>query len=349
MGGNAFPELELTRLNAADYSAVKYSVLERLILSNNQCSFFDIVSYRNKTDHGDLDIIWSTKSKYVQPPDPAVHAQVLNAVDVKRNGPVTSLAIPVLDNKLFQVDLIWTKPHLMEMAGAYFAYNDLGNLLGRIYKWMGFKLGQDGLQYKFYNPVKSTQLVETITISTNWQKILEFAAYDYNRWARGFDELEDVFNYAVSTFLASREPFRLDNVNHAARIRDRKRKIYQQFLKWADDPINNVKLTCDIDRAIIKQRSLTRAFNQFPEFKARYDQLMVRCAKTNAVETKFNGKLIGELTGLSGRQLGEFIVDFKNSINGDVVDWAYATPADQIKQAILQKFNQFKLNKVNYV
>lgn len=124
-------------------------------------------------------------------------------------------------------------------------------------------------------------------------------------------------------------------MNHQARVRDRKRKTYQEFLKWVNDPVNGVPENEEIEKSILREQWLQRAFDVFPEFKAHYNELVDEIHKVRLAQSKFNGTIVGEITGLSGRDLGIFMTNFINSLNKPKIEWALETSEKDIKQAIL--------------
>lgn len=183
--------------------------------------------YDEKPSFGDLDVIYTQYLENSPLPTHEDFKTTLDAVDMVRNGPVTCYAVPVDQNRLFQVDLIRVNLDEFDSAFSYFAYNDLGNLLGRIFHRAGFKLGHTGMSFVIRDEQNSSHVAKEVVVTRSWLEALEFAGYNTYKWIEGFKTLEDIFRYAVSIPLANRTIFRLDETNHQARVRDRKRKTYQ--------------------------------------------------------------------------------------------------------------------------
>jgi hypothetical protein len=176
-------------------------------------------------------------------------------------------------------------------------------------------------------------------VTRSWKEALEFAGYDFNRWLEGFDELEDVFRYAVSIPLANRTIFRLDETNHQARVRDRKRLTYQKFLRWVNDPANGVKEHEDIPKAELREKWLERAKASFPRFAEELEEVQKEMEARRRSSEKFNGIIAREITGLEGQDLGRFMQDFvtkyiEETLKMTKAEWALKHSPDQIRDAI---------------
>jgi hypothetical protein len=342
MGGNAFPNLKdkILRLNTAEFASFQKEVLGRLrmMLDSNHLSraiFSEIISYHTKPSFGDLDIIYTEFLEGCILPTPEEFKAALGAVDMVRNGPVTSFAVPC-GFGLFQVDLIRVHFEEFDSAFSYFAYNDLGNLLGRIFHRAGFKLGHSGMSYVIRDEQNSSHVAKEVIVTRSWKEALEFAGYDYERWVNGFDTLEDVFRYVVSVPTANRTIFRLDETNHQARVRDRKRKTYQLFLNWVNDPSNGIPDNETIPKTVLRSQWMTKAFERFPKFKEEYETAQSQIQKVRAARSKFNGDLVRQITGLEGKELGAFIADFvQNFIVGachtNRENWAITNSPEEIE------------------
>lgn len=132
MGGNALSHTSV-RLTKKNYQRVADDVVARLKAAYPGNRVYAIESYRAKADFGDLDVLVESTGY-----DPFKAAEALGAVEVVRNGPVTSVGLVVrpdiaeLDGNVFQVDLIKMEPEAFEFASFYFRHSDTGNLLGRV-------------------------------------------------------------------------------------------------------------------------------------------------------------------------------------------------------------------------
>lgn len=350
MGGNAFPKLkeQIVRLDAPEFKAFQRETLSKLRKMSGhspRAVFSEIISYKNKPSFGDLDVIYTEYLDDSAIPTPDEMKIVLDAVAMVRNGPVTSYAVPCGKDRLFQVDLIRVKLDEFDSAFCYFAYNDLGNLLGRIFHRAGFKLGHTGMSFVIRDEQNSSHVAKEVIVTRSWIEALEFAGYDTYKWTEGFDTLEDIFRYAVSIPLANRTIFRLDETNHQARVRDRKRKTYQLFLNWVNDPANHVPEEEQISKSDLRLQWLAKAFKKFPNFRGEYEAAQGQLQKSRAARDKFNGELVRQITGLDGKDLGAFMTDFvQNFIVGicklSREDWAISRSCEEIETLIRHWHNQ---------
>lgn len=331
MGGHAFPEFKTRRLDQIGFMTVATACMSRLEIGFPDNHFQPVVSYRNKETFGDLDIIWC--GDHITPED---MSKALKAIELVKNGPVTSFALRLNEDEIFQVDLIKVDCKHLESAASYFAFNDLGNLLGRIFHRAGFKLGHKGMLYVVREEGNNSHALKEIEVTRSWKEALEFAGYDFNRWLEGFDELEDVFRYAVSIPLANRTIFRLDETNHQARVRDRKRLTYQKFLRWVNDPANDVKEKEDVTKEELRADWLKKAKIAFPDFAKELEEVQKEMELRRLAKEKFNGIIVKEITELEGQDLGRFMQDFVTNYIEDKmkmtkVEWALQHSPEQIK------------------
>ncbi len=306
MGGNALSHTSV-RLTKKNYERVAAEVVSRLQAAYPGNRVYAIESYRAKADFGDLDVLVESTGF-----DPHQAANALGAVEVVRNGPVTSVGLVVnpavseLDGNLFQVDLIKMEPEAFEFASRYFRFSDMGNLVGRVAHAMFVSLRHDGLvfhvrdgDYKF----------REIMLTRDYGEALAFLGYDAARYAQGFEDLQEVFEYVASTPYFSTAIFLLENRNAQARVRDRKRPTYNAFLKWCEARPDLPSYAFPQD----KKAWLPRIAEFFPHFQAEYDQALADLAEQRAVKAKFNGEWVSQLTGLQGKELGGLMKAFKES------------------------------------
>jgi len=338
MGGNAVKSFgNVVRLKTEEYDELALEVVA--VLSSEKVRPYIIPSYREKPDHGDMDLIvssefWSYNTR--------------NSVNTKlesngfvQNGTVTSYAIPYKEN-IFQVDIISVPPDRLEFAYNYFAWNDLGNLLGRIFHRLGFKLGHLGLQYIIRDPENKDHVVSELTITKNWDEALRLVRYNPVRFAEGFNTLEEIFQYVIYNPYANKDIFLLENRNAISRIRDRKRKTYMDFLEWLETNFGNQLFEYGYvydNKEKLREIFLDTAFIAFPEFKKEYDDAMVLFNKKKRVKKVVNGDFISEITGLHDRELGDFISTFKAAYS---VEELYPLTDEEIYGKIVSFFDEWK-------
>lgn len=318
MGGNATAHVGTTRKSAEEYKEIGALVLQNLALHEAGVHLNPVVipSYMNKDTHGDIDILVVSEAKgydwnlFIR--------ETFRPHALLNNGGVTSF-----DFRGIQVDLIAVPEEHYEFALSYFSYNDLGNLMGRIAHKMGFKYGHDGLTLVMRD---NTHVYAEISVTRSPEAAMTFLGYDYARFTQGFDDLQDLFEYASSTPYFSRAIFQLDNRNNISRVRDRKRKTYMEFLKWVEhrDDLDKHQWTAytgDVqtqERKDEKAHWLTQAFNSFPGL---FDHVAIAVAtydKRKAIKVKWNGHVVSAATGLvEGKELGQFMAFYRDGFAED--------------------------------
>ncbi len=300
MGGNALKYTKTRRYFRQEYKALTKEVLSHLTKTMPESRQHEVVAYFNKQTFGDLDVLVELKSNTKQ--KLASLLVDLGVHEVVKNGPVWSVGY-----RDFQVDFLFQSTENYDVARQYFAFNDLGNFVGRVAKNLGFKYGHAGLEFRLMD---GTHLVETLVVTKDPKKALEFLGYDSNRFAKGFKEMTDVFEYASSTKYFNPDDYLLQNRNTKDRRRDGKRKSYMEFLQW----LKHYKANKRSDRPL-KSEMLLLAKNRFPDFEKRLSTAVDRLSVKKALKAKFNGKVVGELTGLSSRGLGKFMEVLKNDFS----------------------------------
>ena len=177
---------------------------------------------------------------------------------------------------------------------------------------LNFKYGPDGFKVKC---ITENGLTKDIVISKDSKKIFEFLGFDYERYLKGFDTLEEIFEWIINSKYFSYEVFLMDNLNHIDRKRNKKRATYQKFLEY----INTKDLSTLPNTVFYKNKEiyLELVDNYFPEAKLseKLQELKDKDAFNKAMAEKFNGDLVMEWTGLKGKELGNCIKFFKESIN----------------------------------
>lgn len=330
MGGNAIKQFGTScRVSNKEFESLSLEMAA--LISHEKSQAFVIPSYTNKQDHGDMDMI--VPSSFWMHTTREEVAKKLNSIGFVKNGEATSYAVPI-DTRLFQVDVITIADSSVDFAYNYFSFNDLGNLIGRCAHRVGFKLGHIGLQYILRDPDNSDHVFSEVMVTRDWKTAIEFLGYNFTRFAEGFDDLEDIFNFAMSSPIAKKEIYLLENRNNTSRTRDRKRKTYMKFLEWLER--NNTSgciETSPEEKQQLRKKYLDIAFVKFPDFKKEYDYKHERFQMSKKVQEMVNGVTVSEVTGLTGRELGEFMSAFKDAYS---LDELYSMQKYQILDAMLK-------------
>lgn len=319
MGGNALRQPSC-RLNKQELLGLIVNFNDEIgepfkSTSSGVTAFQPIPFYSSKDSFGDLDMVvmcgsrdWERliddlKNKYP---------------DHSKNGSVFSFGVDAGKDTNFQIDLIYVGETREEyqMALTYFAFNDLGNLMGRIYHRAGFKYGHKGLLRVVRDEENSDHIIDEVLVTNEPREIFEFGGYDYDEFLDGFSTREDIFNYVTSSPYFNREIYLFENRNAKARMRDSKRVIYNEFLIWCSESDDLPEFQTE-DKEEFRREQLQLALEKFPEFRVRYECSLKKLLKSKTINEKFNGNIVSEVTGLSGRDLGLFIRDFKSRWSDD--------------------------------
>lgn len=225
-------------------------------------------------------------------------------------GPVTSIGVrvrldePICEGNVFQVDFITIAPESFNYAKDYFSFNDQGNLVGRLFHAAGLSHRHDGLYYYLRD---GDYKFREILLTKDYAQALRFMGYSPDVFKAGFQTLEDMFVFVASSEFFNSDIFLLENRNAQSRIRDRKRPSYTAFLQW-----------CEVTQGLPayrypkdKKEWHDRLEEFFPGFLAERAQGERDLAELREVKSKFNGGLVSEWTGLTGKDLGQVMAAWR--------------------------------------
>lgn len=314
MGGNALKEHETVRLNRSDFQKLEKKCVDVLRKLYPNSKINSLKYYRNKPDFGDLDILIESKNY-----NPFVAANALGAVEIIRNGNVTSIGVHSGNSTIFQVDLISADSSYYDFAEFYYSYNDVNNIKGRTARRLNFKLGHDGLWYCLRDKDNSDHVVDNILVTDDWVKATEFLGYNPDILRRGFDTLEEIYQYAMSSPYTVPEIFLLENRNYRSRVQDAKRKTYMGFLDWLRDNYDVGEETTDEQKIQLRKESLQRAFDFFPDFKPKVDELYAKFELSKLIKSKINGKLVKEILNLTVNDGERYIKPILNNLANETI------------------------------
>jgi hypothetical protein len=320
MGGNALKNCTTRRFEKAEFERMQKRVIDTLRNEFEDAYIQPIVAYADKDSFGDLDVLIQVGSKVFVEREEIIK-RLFNSKEIVKNGNVWSFEFEEL-----QVDLIFTSAGEFESSNVYFAYNDLGNLMGRIAHKLGFKYGHAGLSFVMRD---DDHEFKDIVVSNNMYSIFDFLGYDKTRWDKGFKTKEDIFRFVITSKYFNKKIFLLDNRNHKSRIRDAKRATYMEFLKWletTDTPMPAYEWPSMEERGGRKEtpETMEYAFKLFPGFRDAYNSSVAEYKRHQEFKGFFNGELVMEWTGLTGKELGRFMLQFKTMFETtgvNMTDW----------------------------
>lgn len=261
--------------------------------------------YANKPDFGDMDVLVSDAAGGSWS---AVRDQLMADLGIERskqNGPVFSAVY-----RDFQLDFIKCAPASLEITYHYMSFNDVGNLVGKIFRRLGLKYGNDGLSYVFRRRSNENYTHE-IPVSDDIDAILALIGVDVSQWHRGFDELDQVFAWVIASPYFSVDPYL--SPQRAMRSRLRKRPTVEKFVNYLRAH-NVTKSYAYLGR----DDYLPAIAERFPgaDLLQKIDHQVALEERDNRITEKFNGKLVMQwFPELRGKGLGEFIVAFKKQFD----------------------------------
>jgi hypothetical protein len=296
-----------------------------------------VTCYRTKVDHGDLDLLISV-SKDVQVDWKSYIHRTFQPSAININGGVYSF-----DHQDFQVDFIPIPEEKWQTALVYFSFDPLGNIMGKTFHKFGMSYGWEGLFYKYRN-IHGTNSKD-ILLTNDVRRIFDFGGYDYDRYLKGFDTLEEIFKFCIDGKYFDAEMFQMENLKSIDKKRNRKRGSYHLFLNYIKDNGINTKYEFNPD----KDYYLADIDVAFPEAKL-VDVICLlkqKDAYAKAVADKFNGELVMEwLPDLKGKELGQAIGKFKDYWGEDFDSYIMNLPINIIKDCFMSVNNvTYKKNK----
>ena len=342
MGGNLFGT---ERVTAEVYYDIVPHVLSLLSHHDSGIRAEVVPHFRSKETFGDLDIVTTMRPLH------AVEMLELIGVPISRNEDVVSFMYthePTSSG--FQVDLICVAAVDFDVALAYFSYNDLGNMIGRICHKMGLKFGHSGLIY----PVRLEHgIAEDVVVSKDFPMILAFLGLGPGRWARGFDTRDEIFEFVASSKYFSPDIFDPQR-NHYNRTKNAKRDSFRMFTDWLE--LNKPSANFYFDADVNRESYLSSIADFFGwGIVSRIDTIKKIGALRKELNDRFSGELFISVTGLQGKELGAFITEYRsrhtmwsNNEAGSWLDpsirerWEFKATQEEIENDIREKYAAYK-------
>lgn len=324
MGGNVFPNLK--RITKAEFEDLANEVVFKLkgsIYPEPQMGLVYVTrSYFSKPTFGDMDIVVETD--YLKPDwiEELKLAFGLSEGEAVKNGDVLSFRY-----KDFQIDLILTKSCDFSTTFDYFSWNDLSNLMGRITYKHGLKFGHRGT----YITLKDgSHQIGEVLVTKHTFELCEYFGWDFSEWNNGFETMEDAYRWVVKSPFFNKSVFALENRNHVARVRDKKRPNYTAFLKWLETQEGLPEYPYEDHDSrggyYLRQPYYDMLLEKWPHVKRRVELKMENYNREKKFKEKFNGTIVSEVTGLENIELGNLMKYIKSAfeknpfIKEDLID-----------------------------
>lgn len=289
-----------------------------------------ITCYRTKPNHGDLDLLVKITPEVIK-----ANIDYRKFIDlmflpkaIHSNGGVYSF-----DYQNFQINFIPIKEESWNIAQAYGFFDPLGNIMGKTFHKFGLSYGWEGLFYKYRNSHGTNSA--NILLTNDAKKIFAFGGYDYDRYLKGFDTLEEIFRFCIESKYFDAEMFQIENLKSLDKKRNRKRGSYHLFLNYIKE--NGIKTKFIFDSN--KDNYIETVNLCFPEANLanKLNDLQLNDEFNQAMAKKFNGNIIMEwLPELNGKELGQAIGKFKTALGDDYNNVIVNSKIDDIRDLFLK-------------
>lgn len=323
MGGNALKNTYTRRYDREEFDKLSHELIGMLEKDFKRVAM--PLFYKNKPSFGDADILISMEGCNYNMRDYITAHFKPN--EIFHNGNCWSF-----DYKELQIDLITVSGEDFDSNYNYLSYNDLGNYIGKLAHGFGLKYGQEGLTYDHY--FKGAN-IGRILISKDYDKIYEFLGLSYDRWKKGFDELEDIFKFISESPYFNWEYLQLENNNRVNRERDAKRKSYMAFLEYieANCKDDNHRYEYQKDKSVY----LDKVAEFFPESNIQMEirRMEYEECKERYIKSKLSGGEVMRRFNLKGTELGNAFSGFKKTMmsiltNQSFEEYVLETPSEEI-------------------
>lgn len=323
MGGNLFKAGRVTKERYEEILASLIPVLDKHFGDRYRIP----KPYRDKADYGDVDIILDA-------------AVIMNRSDWRKSlcadlGVEETHSVRNIFSMLymnFQVDIFMTATKELESSANFMSYNILGNLSGRIYHKFNLRFGEAGLFYVLRG--FNNHISKEILVTRDMEKILSFIDLSYERWKKGFDNVEQIFEYVISSKYFCSNSYSPEYYN--IRKRANERPDFVKFLDYIEK--NKIEKNYPFERP--KEIYLDQIDAYFQtNLKDAHSKHLVKQERLGKIAEKFNGRIVMELLKIEGKELGGFIGLYKNSFENETAfeDFILIATPKQIEQDILLK------------
>lgn len=322
MGGNAL-DVETHRASPHHYLNVFVQVQHKILNKWPDAKLYLPRKHRYKQDHGDLDPLVRRDTvdlsrDWVQ--------ETFGVEDIHVNDGVwtfgVGLPVPVSEVReisTLQVDLVTKRKEHWEAAKVFFDQSGLGNLMGKLARWLRYKWGFQGLRMPVYKEPDGNRSVKygEYTLTRDPQEVFEFLGFDWKRFQEGFQDMDEIFEYVRSSEHFCKEPFMPENLTADQKQRDRKRPVWDGFKRYLRDLDKLGRLPSKPDSRPTQEEAVERAKEAFPHSNLHrdleHDREFVEL-RERAKDT-FTGRDPMEEFGIEGEELGNMLSNFYDSFD----------------------------------
>jgi hypothetical protein len=304
IGGKALKQTKTERKTTEQFYDIQSRLLPKL-KEIFDCEIYVLKFYHSKPDHGDMDILIkiNTEFKFIQN---SIREEIQN--NLHPNQIVVNDGTTTFDFEEFQIDLIPVQEDVWESTKFWMDYDPSSNLCGKLYHFFGLKFGPESLRYPYRG--EGGRVMKDIVITKDFRKMMEFLGLDPERKYQGFETLEEIYDWIISSKYYNTELFLLKNLTQYDRKRNKKRPTFNKFLEYVKDiPYETTGYHFEKN----KTKYLDLIDKSFPEvrFLDQINELKKKDEDNMKLKSKFSGQLVMEWTGLEGIELGNVLKAFK--------------------------------------
>lgn len=308
MGGNVFPDNR--RIETEEFNRISSDIMGRVRFRGHKVAV--VPFYRKKETHGDIDFVVSESLTHEE------LEKCFPGAPIVTNNYLTSVQY----NKV-QLDFSRIPEDQAEWAWSYFAWNDLGNMMGRISRHYGFKFGFRGFHYVLRREGEETR---DLRVDCSFAKALGLIGFSYKEWCKGFDTPEDMFKFLAQGMFTDYSMFALEEMDSENRRRNKKRGMYTACLEWMKENQPRAQIS------ISQQEFLDNVIQAVPSLKLQIDRETELVIIRRAAKNNFRSELVSELLDVQGVALGNVMRSIKERYTQ--LERAVMTP-EEAKLAIL--------------
>lgn len=289
MGGKIFTSepdsLHVPRMNRSTYEAMRNYCID--ILSAYYTTVICVYPAPQKDDHGDVDLIVSSPRPDSFPSTEALKA-ALAAERVKihqHSEQGRSFAIPysvlgAVDGTdelscFAQIDVTAVEPDCVDWYMLQQSYGDLWQIVGKFLRPHGLTATNTGLHLRICGleeDQKTGHKEGRVFLSRNPQLVGQFLGLDMAKWHKGFDTLEELFEWCCQGRLFSKAAFEEGKEMAKDRQRLKKRPAYKRFTEeWLPA---NLSTMFPSSRKVWGREEVKDAALEFFSRRTQYENLM---------------------------------------------------------------------------
>ncbi|KAI4785786.1 hypothetical protein E4T44_14020, partial [Aureobasidium sp. EXF-8845] len=282
MGGKAFPDLHVPRMNPQVYEQVKQTALK--ILSTRFVSTSVMPEAPGKPDYGDVDIVIELSSSVPFPSQQV--ALELGAEHIKNNHPTHSFAVPLVNaggepQAFAQVDIQVCLPGNLAWTSFMQGYGDVGSILGTFNFGYGFTFNNNGFFVRIKEQEAQNWSASLVFLNKDPDLVMEFLALDKNRYHQGFESELQIFDWAVSSRLFNRRLVEKRRETSDMRTRMEKRPMFRRFMSEYLPALPAASDEISETRDVLTSAALL-FFDQGEEYNSRRSKVLIENAEEHA-------------------------------------------------------------------